>query len=110
MTKTEDLLLAAFAETVEPSDSGFTQQVASRIDTLERRHRLMLALLMTVAAVLTAAMLVGLFRLEAVWTLLARQNWLALSPTTLDPFSLWAAITGVAGVAVIGVPLVRSRV
>jgi hypothetical protein len=109
MEKTEDVLRAALAATTEPADAGFADQVALRIDALERRRRVLLALAMGAGALLLGAMVAGLLSLAPLWARLAGQNWFALSPVALDLASTWAWVVGLLAVAVVAVPWVRSR-
>ncbi len=109
MNETEEFLRAAFAATADPPDAGFTRRVAARIDAVERRRSILLALLMTTGGLLMAAMTVGLFRLGHLWELLANQNWFFLPLTGSDLISTWASTLVFVLAAVITFPLVRSR-
>jgi len=107
MSETEEILRAALAAATEPADAGFARQVAMRVEAIERRRGVVLALLMTTGALLLAAMFVGLLELEPLWELLARQNWFSLP--ALNAVAGWESVAGFIAVTAIAFPMLRSR-
>ena len=101
MNDTEEILRAAFAANAEPADAGFTRLVEVRINAAERRRAILLALLMAAGGLLLTVMMLGLFKLEHLWSV--------LQPAGLEQVSIWASTVFFAGIMVLTFSSAWSR-